>query len=74
MSLPNVIANKGFIQGPIQCCDSVESARSGPISELLKLLGIVLEDLDIDIGTSCSPISVLGLGGGSWQVLFFAKR
>ncbi|KAL5523252.1 SC3_2 [Sanghuangporus sanghuang] len=48
--------------GPIQCCDSVQSADSFTISTLLGLLGIVLEDLDVLVGLTCDPISVVGVG------------
>lgn len=54
--------------GPIQCCNSVESARSSPASLLLGLLGIVLQDLNVLVGLSCSPLSVIGIGGNSWYV------
>ncbi|KAH7915185.1 hydrophobin 2 [Hygrophoropsis aurantiaca] len=51
--------------GPIQCCDSVESASSPSASALLGLLGIVLTDLDVLVGLTCTPISVVGLGSGA---------
>ncbi|KAH7927952.1 fungal hydrophobin [Leucogyrophana mollusca] len=47
--------------GPVQCCDSVESA----MTTLLGLLGIVLTDLDILVGLTCSPISAVGIGSGA---------
>ncbi|PAV14910.1 hydrophobin [Pyrrhoderma noxium] len=49
--------------GPVQCCNSVEPASSGLVGTLLSLLGVVLEDLNIDIGVTCSPISIIGVGG-----------
>ncbi|EJD00318.1 hydrophobin 2 [Fomitiporia mediterranea MF3/22] len=49
--------------GPIQCCQSVQPASSSAASTLLGLLGIVLQDLTVDVGLTCSPISVIGLGG-----------
>ncbi|KAF9061190.1 fungal hydrophobin-domain-containing protein [Rhodocollybia butyracea] len=48
--------------GPVQCCDSTETAGSGLGSLLLGLLGIVVQDLDLLLGVSCSPIDVLGGG------------
>ncbi|KAL1944042.1 hypothetical protein VTO73DRAFT_3860 [Trametes versicolor] len=51
--------------GPIQCCNSLESANSGAGSLLLGLLGIVVQGLDVVLGLDCSPISVIGVGGGS---------
>ncbi|KAF9039627.1 fungal hydrophobin [Hymenopellis radicata] len=51
--------------GPIQCCNSVQSGSSDPVSILLGLLGIVLPDLNLLVGLTCSPISVIGVGGSS---------
>ncbi|KAI8970904.1 hydrophobin 1 [Trametes punicea] len=51
--------------GPIQCCQSVESADSAAGSLLLGLLGIVLEDVTALIGLDCSPITVIGVGTGN---------
>ncbi|KIK53787.1 hypothetical protein GYMLUDRAFT_49203 [Collybiopsis luxurians FD-317 M1] len=49
--------------GPVQCCNSVESASSPGVSTLLGLLGIVLQNTDVLVGLTCSPITVVGLGG-----------
>ncbi|KAI5118972.1 hypothetical protein M0805_001111 [Coniferiporia weirii] len=51
--------------GDIQCCQSTESASSASGAALLGLLGIVLDDLNVLIGVTCSPISVIGVGGDS---------
>ncbi|ESK83732.1 hydrophobin [Moniliophthora roreri MCA 2997] len=51
--------------GPIQCCDSVQSASSNPVAVILGLLGIVLQDLNIDVGLTCSPITIIGGGSNS---------
>ncbi|KIK67773.1 hypothetical protein GYMLUDRAFT_237980 [Collybiopsis luxurians FD-317 M1] len=48
--------------GPIQCCNSVQSASSSGVGLLLGLLGIVLQDLDVLVGLDCSPITVIGVG------------
>ncbi|KAI0777859.1 fungal hydrophobin-domain-containing protein [Irpex lacteus] len=50
--------------GPIQCCQSTESASSVAGGLLLGLLGIVLSDLNVLLGLNCSPISVIGVGTG----------
>ncbi|ESK86850.1 hydrophobin [Moniliophthora roreri MCA 2997] len=49
--------------GPVQCCNSVQSASSAPAATLLGLLSIFLSDLNVLVGITCSPISVLGVGG-----------
>ncbi|KAL5480796.1 SC3_5 [Sanghuangporus weigelae] len=49
--------------GPIQCCNSVQSASSPASSALLGLLGIVLQNVNVLVGLTCSPISVIGVGG-----------
>ncbi|KAI0826594.1 fungal hydrophobin-domain-containing protein [Trametes gibbosa] len=51
--------------GPIQCCNSVQSASDPVSSLLLGLLGIVVDGLDVLLGLDCSPISVIGVGGGN---------
>ncbi|KAL5480489.1 SC3_2 [Sanghuangporus weigelae] len=50
--------------GPVQCCNSVQPASSGIVTTLLGLLGVVLGDLNVDVGLTCSPLSVIGLGSG----------
>ncbi|KAK0218795.1 hydrophobin-251 [Armillaria novae-zelandiae] len=53
--------------GAVQCCQSVESAGSTTTltSTLLGLLGVVIGDLGVNVGLTCSPISVIGVGGNS---------
>ncbi|KAJ3996825.1 hydrophobin 2 [Lentinula boryana] len=46
--------------GPVQCCQTVEPASSSGVASLLGLLGIVLQDLTVDVGLTCSPITVIG--------------
>ncbi|KAJ3887973.1 hydrophobin 2 [Lentinula edodes] len=51
--------------GPVQCCDSTESASSTSATALLGLLGIVLQDLNVLVGLTCSPVTVIGVSGSS---------
>ncbi|KAE9407599.1 fungal hydrophobin, partial [Gymnopus androsaceus JB14] len=51
--------------GSVQCCDSVESASNPAVGLLLGLLGIVLQNLNVDVGLTCSPITVIGASGSS---------
>ncbi|KAF7797887.1 hypothetical protein EIP86_009093 [Pleurotus ostreatoroseus] len=51
--------------GPIQCCNIVTSADSKEATSLLGLLGIVLSDVTALVGIQCSPITVIGVGGGA---------
>ncbi|KAI0648543.1 hydrophobin-251 [Trametes meyenii] len=50
--------------GPIQCCDSTEKAGSAAGSAILGLLGIVVQDPNVLVGLTCSPITVIGVGSG----------
>ncbi|GJE95089.1 fungal hydrophobin [Phanerochaete sordida] len=47
------------------CCDSTEPADSAAGAALLKTIGVDLSDLNVLLGLTCSPISVIGVGSGS---------
>ncbi|KIJ29927.1 hypothetical protein M422DRAFT_268599 [Sphaerobolus stellatus SS14] len=52
--------------GDSQCCNTVGAANSIPgIDIIFGLLDIVLDDLSVIVGLGCTPITVLGLGGGA---------
>ncbi|TFK35244.1 fungal hydrophobin-domain-containing protein [Crucibulum laeve] len=51
--------------GPVQCCNSVQPASSTAVTTLFGLLGIVLQNLNVDVGLTCDPISVIGIGSNS---------
>ncbi|GAW05881.1 fungal hydrophobin [Lentinula edodes] len=48
--------------GELQCCDSTEEASSAAGSLLLGLIGVVLQDVNVLLGVTCSPITVIGVG------------
>ncbi|KAJ7659092.1 fungal hydrophobin [Mycena polygramma] len=51
-----------------QCCSSVESSSSSAVSAVAALLGLDLTGLNVPIGLSCSPITVIGNNCGSTTV------
>ncbi|KAF5348041.1 hypothetical protein D9758_010072 [Tetrapyrgos nigripes] len=51
--------------GSLQCCQSVQSADSSTASSLLGLLGVVIGEVTAQVGITCTPISVIGVGGNS---------
>ncbi|KAH6902459.1 fungal hydrophobin-domain-containing protein [Coprinopsis sp. MPI-PUGE-AT-0042] len=51
--------------GPIQCCNDVKKADDPSLTTIFGLLGIVLQDLNVLVGVTCSPISVIALPGNS---------
>ncbi|KAJ7670803.1 fungal hydrophobin [Mycena polygramma] len=51
-----------------QCCSSVESTSSSAVSAVAALLGLDLSGLDVPIGLSCSPITVIGNNCGGTTV------
>ncbi|ESK88490.1 hydrophobin 1 [Moniliophthora roreri MCA 2997] len=53
---------------PIQCCNSVHNAWDPTASQLLGLLGILIQDMNVLVGISCTAISVIGIGGNSCTV------
>ncbi|KAI0093278.1 hypothetical protein BDY19DRAFT_923062 [Irpex rosettiformis] len=67
VATPTAVARGGAPSGgaTTACCDSTESANSAAGSALLSLLGIDLSDLNVLLGLTCSPISVVGVGSGS---------
>lgn len=60
--------------GSIQCCDSLSSSSNPVTGLLLGLLGVVVEGINVPIGITCTPITVLGIGSGStWLVSVLAE-
>ncbi|KAF8889937.1 fungal hydrophobin-domain-containing protein [Infundibulicybe gibba] len=51
--------------GPVQCCNSIQSASNPVVGLLTGLLGILIEPITAIVGLSCSPIDILGIGGNS---------
>ncbi|KAI0812429.1 hydrophobin-251 [Irpex lacteus] len=47
------------------CCDSTIPANSAAGAAILKGLGVDLSNLDVLLGLTCSPITVIGVGSGS---------
>ncbi|EIW79624.1 fungal hydrophobin [Coniophora puteana RWD-64-598 SS2] len=50
--------------GPVQCCNSVHKADESIVQKLLDLLGLSGIPGDTQVGMNCSPVSVIGSGGG----------
>ncbi|KAJ3991682.1 fungal hydrophobin [Lentinula boryana] len=48
--------------GELQCCTSTETAGSAAGAAILGLLGVVVQDVDVLLGLTCSPITVIGVG------------
>ena len=54
---------------PIQCCQSTGKASDPAIAGLLAGLGVVVQDVDVLVGLTCTPVSVIGVGSGdTWWV------
>ncbi|KAI8974838.1 hydrophobin [Trametes punicea] len=51
--------------GPISCCQDVRPASDASVTALLGLLNVVVDDLTASVGIQCSPLSVIGVAGGS---------
>ncbi|KAF8991434.1 fungal hydrophobin-domain-containing protein [Cyathus striatus] len=51
--------------GSIQCCNSVQEASNPVVGLLAGLLGLVLGPITGQVGLTCSPLSVIGIGGNS---------
>ncbi|KAK7027330.1 hypothetical protein VNI00_015293 [Paramarasmius palmivorus] len=51
--------------GPVQCCNSLQSANEPSVAGLLGLLGIAVQSVTGQVGVTCNPISVIGIGSNS---------
>ncbi|KAF5379706.1 hypothetical protein D9615_005675 [Tricholomella constricta] len=51
--------------GSIQCCQQSFASDSASASALLGLVGIPIDGLAGQVGTSCTPITPIGLGSGA---------
>ncbi|KAF5386329.1 hypothetical protein D9757_008572 [Collybiopsis confluens] len=50
--------------GPVQCCNTLTKASDPAAANILgSLVGVVLQDVNVGVGLTCSP--VLGVGSGS---------
>ncbi|KAJ7915246.1 hypothetical protein B0H13DRAFT_2456360 [Mycena leptocephala] len=52
-----------------QCCDSVVSSNSDAASAAALLAGVDLTGLDVPVGLSCSPVTIVGNNCGSTTVV-----
>ncbi|KAK7027356.1 hypothetical protein VNI00_015319 [Paramarasmius palmivorus] len=51
--------------GPVQCCNDIKKADDPAVAELLETVGAKVQDVTAQIGVTCNPISVAGIGGNS---------
>ncbi|KAF8187169.1 type 1 hydrophobin [Pholiota molesta] len=51
--------------GPVQCCNSMQSASTPGMSSLIALLGASLSGFTGQVGLNCSPLGVAAISGGS---------
>ncbi|KAJ7238289.1 hypothetical protein B0H12DRAFT_1237965 [Mycena haematopus] len=51
-----------------QCCSSVQNSDSSAVSAVAALLGLDLSGLNVPVGLSCSPITVIGNNCGGTEV------
>ncbi|KAJ7659076.1 hypothetical protein DFH06DRAFT_435996 [Mycena polygramma] len=51
-----------------QCCSSVQDSSSSAVSAVAAALGLDLTGIDVPIGLSCSPITVVGNNCGGTTV------
>ncbi|KAF5385533.1 hypothetical protein D9757_006724 [Collybiopsis confluens] len=49
--------------GPVQCCNHVEKASNPAVGLLATLVGVLIQDTNVDVGLQCSPVGGIGSGG-----------
>ncbi|KAJ7204229.1 hydrophobin 2 [Mycena rebaudengoi] len=52
-----------------QCCNSVVPSSSTAAGAVAALIGLVIDDLNVDVGLSCSPITIIGNNCGGTTVM-----
>ncbi|EIW52193.1 hydrophobin [Trametes versicolor FP-101664 SS1] len=65
VATPAPAADASCSTGALQCCQSVEPAGSEAVAPILAGLGVVVQDLNIPVGVTCTAITVVGVGSGS---------
>ncbi|KAF8992599.1 fungal hydrophobin-domain-containing protein [Cyathus striatus] len=60
-----VSANDQCNTGDLYCCNSVQAANSPSAASVLHSVGAVVQGITAQVGLTCSPLSVLGLGANS---------
>ncbi|KAH7923307.1 hypothetical protein BV22DRAFT_1036475 [Leucogyrophana mollusca] len=50
--------------GTLLCCKNVYSSYNPPLTTLLELLGIPATPANLDVGLTCSPVTLIGVGNG----------
>ncbi|EEB97363.1 hypothetical protein MPER_03332 [Moniliophthora perniciosa FA553] len=49
--------------GPVQCCNTITNAGDPTAAGVLALIGVVVQDLNVPVGLTCTPVTVIGAGG-----------
>ncbi|KAH7716397.1 hydrophobin 2 [Aphelenchoides avenae] len=51
--------------GTLQCCTTVASVQSAAVQNLAGLLGVVIQDISLDAGLTCTAVNVNECGGAA---------
>ncbi|KAK0217167.1 hydrophobin 2 [Armillaria fumosa] len=60
--LPRGGTGSSCSSGTLQCCNSVQDPSSSAVQTALAPLGLNLGDIAADVGLTCDPITVIGVG------------
>ncbi|KAF5386323.1 hypothetical protein D9757_008578 [Collybiopsis confluens] len=55
--------------GPVQCCNTLTSAKNPAAAGILKSIGAVVQDVNVGVGLTCSPVAGVGSGSCSTQAV-----
>ncbi|KAF9484813.1 fungal hydrophobin [Pholiota conissans] len=78
LAVDNATANGGSKcnTGSVQCCNSVQDARSAAASKILGQLNIPVQSVTGQVGITCTPVTAIGVGsnGCSQQTVCCSKN
>ncbi|KAF5373217.1 hypothetical protein D9757_010563 [Collybiopsis confluens] len=55
--------------GPVQCCNTLTTAKDPAAASIIKSISAVVQDVNVGVGLTCTPVIGVGSGGCSAQAV-----